>query len=211
MNDAVGPRGWGGERMEHELKFWRWFRTLPLLAVVVVGLASVLVSIAPSALIRRVLCPVYHTEAILESSERHGVDPLLVCAVIRCESNWDDWAESDAGAVGLMQVMPSTAETLAGWGYVDSYTYDPYNLKDASTGIEYGCACLQYLQDNLESTDQVIAAYNAGLGTVQDWMDGGMPSISDAITYPETRIYLVKVTEAYELYQRLYDGSLNPK
>lgn len=203
--DAMGV--W---HMGPEYRFWRWFRTIPLLVVAVVGLLSLGISIAPGFVLRKVLFPVQHEEAILESSARHGIDPLLVCAVIKCESNWVENAESGAGAVGLMQVMPSTAETLAGWGYVDSWSYDPNNLTDPATGIEYGCACLQYLSENLDDTDQVIAAYNAGLGTVQDWMDGGMPDISDAITYPETRFYLIRVKESYDMYRRFYDANLQP-
>lgn len=196
--------------MERRLRFWRWFRSIPLMAVFMVGALSAAVSFAPASALRRLMFPVYYQEAIVDSSSRHGVDPLLVCAVIKCESDWDASAISSVGAEGLMQVMPSTAETLASMGYVDSWTYDPYNLTDAQTGIEYGCACLQYLQDNLETTEQVIAAYNAGLGTVQDWLDGGLPSISEAITYPETRMYLVRVSESYTIYQRLYDYYLQP-
>ena len=196
---------------DRKLRFWRWFRTLPLMAVLIVGLLSFLVGVVPGALLRRVLFPVSYEDAIAESSARHGVDPLLVCAVIKCESGWNPNAESGVGAVGLMQVMPSTAETLAGLGYVDASYYDPYGLSDPATCIEYGCACLDYLDDHLETTDQVIAAYNAGLGTVQEWMEGGIPDISSAITYPETRVYLVKVNEVYSAYQRLYDSELNPR
>jgi len=196
--------------MDPRLRFWRWFRAIPLTAVILIGIFSFAVSLAPSALLRHLLFPVNYREAILDSSERHGVDPLLVCAVIRCESGWNENAESEVGAQGLMQVMPSTAETLVGFGYVDAASFDPYNLTDPATGIEYGCACLEYLQDHLETTDQVIAAYNAGLGTVLEWMDGGIPDITGAITYPETRLYLIKVNEAYAAYARLYDATLQP-
>jgi soluble lytic murein transglycosylase len=195
---------------ERKLRFWRWFRTLPLLVVALVGILSFLVQVAPGALMRKVFFPVSYEDAIIESSSRHGVDPLLVCSIIKCESDWDAGAESGVGAVGLMQVMPSTAETLAGMGYVDPYAYDPYSLSDPATCIEYGCACLDYLDDHLETTDQVVAAYNAGLGTVQEWLQDGIPDISSAITYPETRFYLLKVNESYNAYQRLYGRELNP-
>ena len=196
---------------DREYKYWRWFRAIPLTLLVLLTLVTLLFSIAPSLILRKTFYPVEHQSAILESSERHGVDPRLVCAVIKCESGWREGVESGVGAVGLMQLMPSTAETLAGLGYVDGYAYDPNNLRDADTNIEYGCACLQYLDDILGDTDQVIVAYNAGLGTVQDWMDGDLPDITDAITYPETRIYLVRVNEAYEMYQNYYDAQLQPR
>lgn len=191
-------------------RFFRWFRTIPLMAVAIVGIVSALYTMAPSALLRNVLFPVHHREAIMDSCNRHGVDPRLVCAVITCESRWNDNARSSVGAVGLMQVMPETAETLILQGYTDADAYDWGNLSDPATNIECGTACLKYLQDNLESTDQVIAAYNAGIGTVQGWLDGE-PDISSAITYPETKVYLVKVSEAYEIYQQLYDEQLMPR
>ena len=193
-----------------KLRFWRWFRAIPLTLAVLVGVASLAVTVVPGSLFRSLLFPVSYREAILESAWRHGVDPRLACAVIQCESGWDEDAESDVGAQGLMQVMPSTAETLAGMGYVDGYSYDAYDLLDPVTNIEYGIACLDYLDDYLDETDQVIAAYNAGLGTVQDWMEGGLPDLSGAITYPETRLYLFKVSESYAAYQRLYDTELDP-
>ena len=160
-------------------------------------------SIAPSALLRRLLFPVRHAELIEGSCARHGVDERLVCAVIKCESNWDDDAVSSAGAQGLMQVMPDTARTLASWGLVDSSVFDPEDLMDPATNIEYGTAFLAFLSSQLTSTEEVIAAYNAGLGSVQEWIASG-DDIVDAIQFAETRIYLERVMLAYEGYRRCY-------
>ena len=197
--------------MNRRTRFFRWFRVLPLLAVVIVGALSLAVGVAPKSLLRKYVFPITYREAILDSSYRHGVDPRLVCAIITNESGWDASAYSAAGAAGLMQVMPSTAETLVGLGYVDGWSYDASNLLDPTTNIEYGVACIDFLDDNLGDTDQVIAAYNAGIGTVQEWMSSGSVSVSDVIAYPETRIYLVKVNETYKIYQKLYDENLNDK
>lgn len=185
------------------LRFWRWFRTLPILAMVVTLVICVGSSIAPSALLRRLLFPVRHAELIEGSCARHGVDERLVCAVIKCESNWDDDAVSSAGAQGLMQVMPDTARTLASWGLVDSSVFDPEDLMDPATNIEYGTAFLAFLSSQLTSTEEVIAAYNAGLGSVQEWIASG-DDIVDAIQFAETRIYLERVMLAYEGYRRCY-------
>ena len=75
--------------------------------------------------------------------------------------------------------------------------------------IEYGCAYLGYLQTHLSSLDEVIAAYNAGIGTVQGWIADGA-TLPEGIEYAETRAYLERVRAAYEGYQRSYPEGLTP-
>lgn len=192
------------------VRFWRWYRTVPILAMaLMVGLTFGLLAL-PSSLVRRYILPIHHESAILDSSSRHGVDPLLVCAIIQCESGWNENAISDAGAVGLMQLMPTTSQELATYGLVDGYTYDAANLTDPATNIEYGCAYVSQLQGALGSQDEVIAAYNAGPGSVEAWLAGG-GDITDVIDFPETALYLRRVKETYSRYQRFYDESLNER
>ena len=163
-------------------------------------------SLLPTQIVRSVFYPVEHADVIERASQRYGVDEYLICAVIKCESNWDEQAQSSAGAVGLMQLMPSTSEAVAKMGLVDSSAYPPDNLTDAETNIMYGTAYLSYLQKNLSSRDQVIAAYNAGLGSVSKWLANG-DDISSQIQYSETASYLVRVNEAYDRYKQFYpDG-----
>lgn len=176
--------------------------------MLLVAVLSMEVVPLPSTLLGRYMFPVNHRESILDSSARHGVDPLLVCSIIKCESNWNEQAASAAGAVGLMQLMPSTSEELAYDGMVDIWSFDPENLTDPSTNIEFGCAYLAQLQYQLGSTDEVIAAYNAGPGTVAQWLSLGEDELSDVIDYPETALYLRRVKRTYEQYQKLYDDSL---
>ena len=94
-------------------------------------------------------------------------------------------------------------------GLVRSSAYDPTDLTDPSTNIEYGCAYLAYLSSQCDSTDEVIAAYNAGLGTVESWKEGHPSDFSDAITYPETKLYLQRVNDAYVHYQELYPNGIS--
>lgn len=189
-------------------RFFRWYRTIPLLLMGLVLALSLGLSALPRSLVRTLLFPVEHAEQINSSAGRHGVDPYLAAAVIKCESDWNESARSDAGAVGLMQLMPDTAESIASMGLVDSSTYDPDDLTDAATNIEYGCAYLGYLQRQLGSQDEVIAAYNAGLGSVQSWKATNTGSIAENIRYPETRFYLQRVNDAYARYQDLYPEGL---
>lgn len=179
---------------------------LGVLAIVVLGVATYTCS---NHDLRGEAYPVHHLADITESAGRHGVDPYLVCAIISCESGWDEGAVSSAGAVGLMQLMPETAATLAGLGYVDDAAYPEDRLADPRVNIEYGCACLQYLSEQLDGTDEVVAAYNAGAGTVAAWQGEG--DLAERITYPETAAYLRRVRTALDAYHATYPDGLTER
>ena len=173
------------------------------LALVVAATFLIWEMLTPASPANRLLYPVHHRQEILESARRHDVDTDLVCAVIKCESDWDEDAVSHVGAVGLMQVMRETAQDLVSMGAVDGEAYPLTDLSDPRVNIEYGCAYLGYLQKNLSRREEVIAAYNAGLGAVQGWLsDGG--SIPEDIEYEETRTYLTRVLDALDEYRRNY-------
>ena len=190
--------------------FWRWYRTLPILLMTTMLALTLVVEVLPIDVVREVFFPVSYAERIDEAAHRHGVDAHLVAAVIRCESGWNETAQSGAGAVGLMQLMPDTAKSVANLGLVDTATYNPNRLTDATTNIEYGTAYLAYLQTQLATDDEVICAYNAGIGAVQGWQEAaGGGSFVDAIAYPETREYLQSVNEAVRQYTKYYPNGLS--
>ena len=194
--------------------FLRWYRTLPILIMVIIGAVSLgidaFVSVAPSQLARTFVYPVKYADTIEQACKEQGVDPYLACAVIKCESGWDANARSGAGAVGLMQLMPATSAEVARLGLVNRTTYDPNKLTDPIVNIEYGVAYLGYLQRTLGSRDEAVAAYNAGLGKVSGWQKGG-GDISDNIQYAETASYLARVNDAYSRYQALYPKGIAAK
>ena len=115
-----------------------------------------------------------YREIIAAMSEAHGVDPLLVRALIQVESNYKPKAKSPRGAMGLMQLMPSTARE-----------YKVRNPFDPRTNIEAGIKHLKSLIDRLGTTEMALAAYNAGEGAVMRF--NGIPP------YRETRNYVTKI------------------
>jgi len=117
--------------------------------------------------------------AIEAAANRHGVDPNLVRAIVKVESNFNPHAVSRKGALGLMQLMPTTARSMN-----VSNAFDPHQNVDA--GVRHLKALLENYNGNLELT---LAAYNAGSGAVS--RSGGVPP------YRETRDYVRKITDLY--------------
>jgi soluble lytic murein transglycosylase-like protein len=118
-------------------------------------------------------------EMIREVSARYRVDPALVRAVMQTESNWNSSAVSRRGALGLMQLVPGTAQQLG-----VSNAFDPKQNLDG--GVRYLHTLLERYNGDL---DKALAAYNAGPGAVD--RAGGIPR------YRETRDYVQKVTDSY--------------
>lgn len=189
-----------------------WPQLAVFVGVIVLLIIGFVLMLRPAQRVQQDIYPVAYQDAIVASCERHGVNPYLVCAIIKCESSWRDEVVSNVGAVGLMQVMPSTATTLAGNGYVDADAFPPENLQSPVVNIEYGCATLEFLSHYLSTEEEVVAAYNAGLGTVQSWLaePGDIP-FEERITYAETKLYLARVLDARAHYEELYDLGLSER
>lgn len=189
--------------MNRRGSFLRWYRVFPLTVVLIFGLVSFAFAFAPSLLFKS-MYPLRYEDEITASAATHGVDPYLVAAVIRSESSWDPEASSHQGARGLMQLMPETAQDMVAKGLVDGKRYSYENLEDPTVNIEYGCAYLSCLLTYFNgATDRAIAAYNAGMGNVDGWAKQDK-LLHNAITFPETQAYLVRVNMAKARYQELY-------
>jgi soluble lytic murein transglycosylase len=151
--------------------------------------------------------PLEHAGAIRDGARRYDLDPTLVAGVIYAESRFDEHALSSQGAVGLMQILPETADQIADESGGVAFT--AADLEDPRINIRYGC---YYLRQALDAYDgdvrAAVASYNAGMGAVAEWRataaaDGHRLRLRD-IPYPETRAYVKKVLEARRVYRETY-------
>ena len=152
--------------------------------------------------------PQKYTEQVEKYSAEFNVDKNLIYAVIRTESGFRAEVESQAGAVGLMQLMPDTftwlQESLDG-----EITHTSSDLKDPDVNVRYGTYFLSMLlSDYNGNVRTAAAAYNAGFSNVDEWLNNTAYSPDGKtltnIPYKETADYADRVTEAYRIYGKLY-------
>ncbi len=151
--------------------------------------------------------PLPYRETIYHYSQVHRLDPLLIAAVIRTESNFQANARSPKGAIGLMQIMPNTGRWIA--EQLGEEDFEPGLLLDPEMNIEMGSWYLASLYDQFEGDPiLVLAAYNGGRGNITEWLDNaqwtGEAHTLDQIPFPETRQYVRKVLATYRIYHLLY-------
>ncbi|MBO5939370.1 MAG: lytic transglycosylase domain-containing protein [Clostridia bacterium] len=146
-----------------------------------------------------------YEEIVKNCSEEYDVPEHLIFSVIKVESDFDPYARSSVGAVGLMQMMPSTFEWLTGEEHLNE-NLSALRLTDPEVSIRYGTYYLRYLYLKFGNWDTVLAAYNGGEGNVAKWLDD--PEYSDGqgnltyIPFEETRNYVKKVNDAMATYDK---------
>jgi len=155
-----------------------------------------------------ILFPLSSWETIKAEAARRGVDPYLVASIIRQESGFEPSTISNAGAVGLMQIMPAEAEQIAMRAGIAGVTRD--KLFDPDVNIAVGAAeFAQKLEIMKGSTPLAIAAYNAGETAVNGWLGKTsaeeMDVFIESIPYAETRLYVKTVTRNRHEYRRIYE------
>lgn len=149
--------------------------------------------------------PREYSEYVEQYAGQYGVPEPVVYAVIKTESDFSSGAVSDAGAVGLMQIMPETFNWLM---TMTQESLEAGMLYDPGTNIKYGTYYLSYLYLRYGSWNEVFAAYNAGHANVDDWLENAEYVDENGklvqIPYEETKNYVKKVTHAIDVYKRLY-------
>lgn len=151
--------------------------------------------------------PMKYENHIIKYSEKYDLNPCLIAAVIRAESNFNEKAVSNRGAYGLMQIMPDTASWIAGKMELKDFKVE--KLYDAEINVSMGCWYINNLSSEFNGdVDLVLAAYNGGRGNVQKWLKIREYSEDGKklhnIPFEETDKYVKKVKTNYNIYLRLY-------
>lgn len=174
-----------------------------LLVIIAVCVVFLVVYYSYLLTLRNYVYPIEYKQEVLKESEENGLDWALVFAVIKVESDFNPNALSKKGAVGLMQLKPSTADYVA--KLKGQEQVDLYNPK---VNIEYGCYYLKYLIEKFKNTNTAVCAYNAGEGKVSSWLRNSEYSKDgktlDTIPFPETKEYLDRIEKTFNKYKKLY-------
>ncbi|KRW92957.1 lytic transglycosylase [Alicyclobacillus tengchongensis] len=185
--------------------------------IAAVLLIAVLIVISTNAF-WRMMYPIHYQKNIQQAAASANVDPLLIASVIRVESKFHTQDVSHAGAVGLMQLMPQTAEWIAemirnqktGPGAaVNRLPKDAKKLASPEYNILIGSWYVKSLIQQFQGNEvAAIAAYNAGPRRVSTWLKGGVWNGKlddiDEIPVGETRHFVDRVFYNYELYRKIY-------
>jgi soluble lytic murein transglycosylase len=203
MSTVAQPRRRTSRRGRAAVRRRRVLALVGLLALLVAGFNLLLPSIDRT--VTQVTLPLQYEDIIRQQARDKGVDPALIAAVIYAESRFRD-ATSPAGARGLMQITPATAEVIArrsgGTRFVQG------DLATPQINIAYGTYHLRWLLDRYHGdVPLAVAAYNAGEGNVDHWRREGRAR-RDAIPFPETREYVRRVLDARARYRLEYAAEL---
>jgi soluble lytic murein transglycosylase len=170
---------------------------------IVAGVALGLVGTVDRA-IQELTLPLRHEDVIRQQSREKGIDAALIAAVIYSESKFSD-RTSSAGARGLMQITPETANDVE--RHSGGTTFKLGDLSNPEINIRYGTYRLRELLDRYDGdVVAALAAYNAGPTNVDSW--GGSELTVGAIAFPETRAYVEEVLEKQGAYRDTYGKEL---
>ena len=181
----MGRRPHDGARERHLVRRL----LIAVTGVAVLGAIALAVAQHQPDFIERIRYPLRYEAIVRGHARNYDLDPALVAAVIYTESRFNARARSDAGAMGLMQLLPDTARGIAlrtgGHKFVVDDLYSP------EINVRYG------------DERTALAAYHAGPGNVDSWREQGV-----GIQFPETRSYVAKVEEVKKIYAGSYAKEL---
>lgn len=161
----------------------------------------IIVVIFSNKLILKKIYKKEYSEYVTKYSLQYGVDENLIYAIIKVESNFNAEAVSSKNAKGLMQLMPSTAKDIAKKCGTE-LTED--NILEPDININLGTKYISTLLEKYDCIEVTLAAYNAGSGNVDKWIDNGTINADgsdiEKIPFKETNMYVRKIMRDYKIY-----------
>ena len=149
-----------------------------------------------------------YTEYVKKYANEYNVDEYLIYAIIKAESNFEPNAESHRGAKGLMQLMYSTAEDISRRIGIE---LNEDNILEPDININLGTKYISMLIQKYNNINLALAAYNAGSGNVDGWIEKGTlksdGSDIENVPFTETNNYVRKILRDYEIYKNIYEES----
>ena len=160
----------------------------------------------------RILYPLKYKEEIVRQARAYNLDPALIAAFIFNETGFESEADSSASARGLMQLMPDTAEWIAGEMNIQDFSLD--RLYDPETNIMFGCWYLNHIREAInDDVATMAAAYQMGEGWVKtylsvtpddpDWKSRTVDA--EKMNDGPSKSYIRRIVNAYGIYRDLYD------
>lgn len=149
--------------------------------------------------------PLKYKKLIKKAASRHNVDKYLILAIIREESRFKESSVSKKGAIGLMQLMPKTADWI---GSKRGLTIDKQSLFQPAINIDHGSWYYSYLKRRYKRQDLALAAYNSGSSVLDRWLNKNPKSDLEHFIYPETRDFVKRVNGSQKVYSNLYPEAL---
>ena len=149
-----------------------------------------------------------YAEYVKKYANEYNVDEYLIYAIIKAESNFESNAESHRGAKGLMQLMYSTAEDISKRIGIE---LNEDNILEPDININLGTKYISMLIQKYNNINLALAAYNAGSGNVDGWIEKGTlksdGSDIENVPFTETNNYVRKILRDYEIYKNIYEES----
>ncbi len=186
-------------------------KVIKLLIVIVFLLASYFILFKIVKIqdkILKAVYPIHYSEYVEKYAKGNNVDPYMIYAIIKAESNFNPNVKSESDAIGLMQLLEETADEVSNATKDESVTTE--ELYNPETNIRLGTSYYSYLLKHYQGNNVLaLTAYNAGMGNVDAWIEMGIiksdGSDMENIPYKETNNYVRKILRDYQYYLKLYD------
>ena len=175
-----------------------------LIVLMIIIFIIILVVICVNKLMIKILYKKEYSESVSKYAQMYNIDENLIYSIIKVESNFDANAVSSQNAQGLMQLMYATAEEVARKNNIE---LTEENILEPDINIKLGTIYLSTLLEKYECIEVALAAYNAGSGNVDKWIENGIikedGSDIENIPFKETNNYVRKIIRDYEIYKKI--------